>query len=168
MTTEVYIGIGSNIDNPMGQVMAAVTALNELSNTKLIAVSPWYQSAPIGPSQPDFINGVAMLQTNDSPEQLLDKLQAIEHAQGRRRQQHWGPRTLDLDILLWGNETIHSERLTIPHAFLKERSFVIIPLMDLAPTLTLPCGTALYTLAESCDQSGLKRLAANTDKEINV
>lgn len=159
MGQRVYIGLGSNLDNPLAQVTKAVAALKTIANTQWVALSPWYQSAPIGPEQPDFINGVAALDTTLSPIAMLDALQAIEQGHQRVREIHWGPRTLDLDILLWGNNTIDEPRLQVPHPFLKERAFALKPLLDIAPEITLPCGTRAQTALDRCDQTGLIRLA---------
>ncbi|HEY8386192.1 MAG TPA: 2-amino-4-hydroxy-6-hydroxymethyldihydropteridine diphosphokinase, partial [Porticoccaceae bacterium] len=134
--TTTFIAIGSNLDNPRRQVADAVAALSGLQGSRLVALSPWYRSAAIGPgSQPDYLNGVARLTTRLSPRHLLAALQAIEHAQGRQRTEHWGPRTLDLDILLYGNEIIAEPDLIVPHPRLTQRNFVLYPLADLAPDL---------------------------------
>lgn len=158
MNEPIYVGLGSNLDNPLNQVNSAVAALRALPSTSLITHSSWYQSKPIGPPQPDFINGVAELRTSLSPETLLNELQTIEQNHQRVRIEHWGPRTLDLDILVWGKHTIDSKRLIVPHAYLKERSFVLLPLYEIAPTLQLPCGTHLALLAQQCDKKGIKKL----------
>lgn len=165
MTTHtVYIGLGGNLENPREQVERAFTELAELPQSTLLAQSPLYQSRPVGPAgQPDYINAVALLNTQLSPIALLDALQAIEQTHRRVRIQHWGPRTLDLDILLIDNQTINSERLTVPHPFMTQRNFVLYPLADIAPDLILPCGTALKTLIATCDNDGLVRLEPNRE-----
>lgn len=155
----VYIGIGSNLDNPRQQVAAAVAALEQLPQSQLVAVSPWYRSAPLGPGdQPDYINGVARIATTLPPEPLLTALQDIENRQGRRRDIRWGPRTLDLDILLYGDDTLASPRLTVPHPQLKQRNFVLVPLHDLAPALQLPDGTILAELLANTPAAGIVRV----------
>ncbi len=159
---DVYIGLGSNLDDPKQQVIRAVESLKILPDTVWVAQSSWYESEAIGPEQPNFINGVARIQTQLAPEILLDALQAIEQDHQRVRTQHWGPRTLDLDILLWGQEVLNSARLTVPHAFLKERCFVILPLLELAPSLMLPCGTALSSLTAQCGQQNIVKLNETT------
>lgn len=159
---DVYIGLGSNLDDPKQQVIRAVESLKMLPDTVWVAQSSWYESEAIGPEQPNFINGVARIQTQLAPEILLDALQAIEQDHQRVRTQHWGPRTLDLDILLWGQEVLNSARLTVPHAFLKERCFVILPLLELAPSLMLPCGTALSSLTAQCGQQNIVKLNETT------
>jgi len=135
----VYVGIGSNLQQPHDQVQAAVRALRQLPMTELLAVSPLYRSPPMGPGdQPDYINAAAALATTLVPEVLLDGLQAIESRQGRVRGERWGPRTLDLDILLYGDRVIDSPRLQVPHPGIADRAFVLVPLFDIAPGLRIP------------------------------
>lgn len=160
-----YIGIGSNLGDPIKQARQAIDALKEVTNSTLISVSSLYGSKPMGPSdQPDYVNAVAMLETTLEPLELLDALQHIEQTQGRvRKAQRWGPRTLDLDILLINNSTIDIPRLTVPHYGMREREFVLYPLLEIAPQLVLPDGTALEQLTTQCPRNGLeiveKRLA---------
>ncbi len=155
-----YIGLGSNLDQPVRQVQSALTELQRLPATQMAAHSSLYRSAPVGPQdQPDFINAVALLHTRLSAEQLLDQLQSLEHQHQRVRTQQWGPRTLDLDILLYGDQQISSERLQIPHPFLPERSFVLYPLAEIAPRLQLPDGSSLQSLLADCAMGSLERLA---------
>lgn len=137
-----YIGLGSNLDDPRAQVERASRTLQKLDPA--MRLSSLYMSAPMGPQdQPHFINAVAEMRTCLSPEALLDELQAIEQAHGRKRDQHWGPRTLDLDLLVYGDEKISTPRLVVPHPGLPERAFVLYPLAELAPALRIPeCGTA--------------------------
>ena len=161
MTSRVFIGLGSNLEQPRQQVLRAIEELNSVAHTQVVGTSSWYESEPIGPAQPNFINGVAELCTTLEPETLLDALQDIEQAHQRIRKEHWGPRTLDLDILLWDDRIIVSERLTIPHVFLKERNFVLLPLLEIAPSLTLPCGSLLIELAESCDKQSIQKLPSS-------
>lgn len=154
-----YIALGSNLENPVAQLQQAAADLALLPDSKLVQVSPFYHSQPMGPQdQPDYVNAAAHLVTNLEPIQLLDALQAIELAHGRVRKQHWGARTLDLDILLIGQLELSTERLTVPHYGMKERAFVLLPLFDIAPDLTLPDGQTVRELAQHCDQSGLKRM----------
>lgn len=141
----VYIALGSNLDNPVQQLQLAVENLKKFANN--LVVSPFYGSKPLGPQdQPDYVNAVAKFETDLQPLALLDKLQQIENEQGRVRLRRWGERTLDLDILLYGNELIQNERLTIPHYDMHHREFVIVPLYDLSPDLILPNGTPLSDL----------------------
>ncbi|HEY0635615.1 MAG TPA: 2-amino-4-hydroxy-6-hydroxymethyldihydropteridine diphosphokinase [Gammaproteobacteria bacterium] len=150
MTVRAYIGLGSNLDDPLSQVRAALTELAALPQSRLAAVSPLYRTPPLGPAdQPDYINAVVALDTDLAPLALLDHLQHIEQQHGRvRGPLRWGPRTLDLDLLLYGERVITSERLTVPHPGVSERPFVIFPLQAIAPALVLPDGTALASLAE--------------------
>lgn len=141
----VYIALGSNLANPLQQLKQAVETLQKF--TKNFAVSSFYGSKPLGPQdQPDYVNAVAKFDTELSPLALLDKLQEIEQQQGRVRLRRWGERTLDLDILLYGNQQIQSERLTVPHYDMHNREFVIVPLYELSPDLILPNGMPLNTL----------------------
>lgn len=133
-----YIGLGSNIESPAEQVRVALDELAMLPLSRLVAASSLYASHPVGPQdQPDFINAVAALETRLSPLALLDQLQALEQQHRRRRQRHWGPRTLDLDLLLYANEHIDSPRLRVPHPQMSARAFVLLPLAEIAPSLYL-------------------------------
>ena len=154
-----YIGLGSNLNDPYTQVMQAFIELAEIPTTRLLKRSAIYRSRAVGPGdQPDYINAAALLQTELTPLALLDTLQVIEQIHNRIRIEHWGPRTLDLDILLLDNHIIASERLNVPHPFLAQRSFVLYPLADIAPDLKLPDGTPLRELVEKCSRDGLERL----------
>lgn len=138
----VYIALGSNLNNPLEQLKQAVENLKKFAIN--LKVSPFYGSKPVGPQdQPDYVNAVAKFETELSPIELLDKLQSIENQQGRVRLRRWGERTLDLDIVLYGNEQIHSKRLIVPHIKMKNREFVIVPMYDLTPDLSLPSGEKL-------------------------
>ncbi|MEJ6080457.1 2-amino-4-hydroxy-6-hydroxymethyldihydropteridine diphosphokinase [Vibrio sp. 1-Bac 57] len=152
-----YIGIGSNQAQPIEQAKQAITALSNIKDTKLLMCSSLYRSAPMGPQdQPDYINAVAKLETRLSALELLDALQVIEQEQGRERKAlRWGPRTLDLDILLYADQEIENERLTVPHYGMKEREFVLYPLFEIAPTLQMPNGTSLIEILKHCDKNGL-------------
>lgn len=135
----VYIGLGSNLDNPVQQLKTALDELNQLPDTRLIRASSLYRSKPVGPQdQPDFINAVACLETTLEPLALLDQLQALEQAHRRIRERHWGPRTLDLDLLLYDDQQVSHPRLTVPHSQMHLRGFVLLPLMEISPNLTLP------------------------------
>lgn len=136
---DVYIGLGSNLSNPEEQVLNALDSLKTLPETQWVTHSKLYFSRPQGPQdQPDFVNAVALLKTRLSPIALLDCLQALEAAQGKVKKRHWGERLIDLDILLYGNDTLNTERLIIPHPFMVERDFVLLPLAEISPDLTLP------------------------------
>jgi 2-amino-4-hydroxy-6-hydroxymethyldihydropteridine diphosphokinase len=157
--TSCAVGLGSNLDDPQAQLTRAFTALGQLPNTHLVARSPLYQSAAVGPTQPDYINACALLHTQLAPIALLDALQAIELAHKRERKVHWGPRTLDLDLLLYGEQAIQLPRLTVPHPYLCERNFVLYPLFDVWPEAKLPDGRTLASLLTHCTMKGLSRLA---------
>lgn len=153
-----YIGLGSNLENPEQQIRSAVDAIKQIPDTLLSGLSALYYSRPMGPQdQPDYMNAVAKLSTSLTPIALLDELQKIENDAGRvRKDNRWGPRILDLDILLYNNDVINSERLIVPHYGLKEREFVLIPLNEIAPTLTLPDGDAINELSQKIPSNGLK------------
>lgn len=154
-----FIGLGSNLDEPLQQIQRALAALGALEHCSLGAVSPFYRNPAIGPGdQPDFINAVAELETSLTPLELLAHLQRIENAQGRVRNIRWSARTLDLDLLLYGDQIVALPELQVPHPRLRERNFVLYPLHDIAPTLTLPDDTPLTTLLDCCSAHGLQRL----------
>lgn len=154
-----YIGLGSNLEDPLAQVNRAFVELSQLPLTQLLRRSAIYTSKPVGPQQPDFTNAVALLDTHLAPLELLDALQAIEQAHQRVRIQYWGPRTLDLDLLLYGDAIINNERLTVPHPYLTQRSFVLYPLADITPDLHLPDGSVLRDWLVQCPPDGLNRIS---------
>lgn len=158
--TLVYIGLGANLAQPVQQLERAVLALQSIKDTKLVQVSGFYGSKPMGPQdQPDYVNAVAALQTRLAADDLLTELQQIELEQGRQRKdERWGPRTLDLDILLFGDEVIQTKRLTVPHYGMKVREFVLYPLAELNSSLILPDGTKLSELLTTVPLNGLSRL----------
>ncbi|WP_237055198.1 2-amino-4-hydroxy-6-hydroxymethyldihydropteridine diphosphokinase [Microbulbifer sediminum] len=154
-----YIGLGSNLSDPQRQLNAALTAIDSISGTRLLRCSSFYCSAPVGPGeQPDYINAVAEIETVLPPHGLLDQLQAIEAGQGREREIRWGARTLDLDILLFGEKILDTERLHVPHPRMAERNFVLLPLAELAPALVLPTGESLAALLQRCPPNRLEKL----------
>jgi 2-amino-4-hydroxy-6-hydroxymethyldihydropteridine diphosphokinase len=157
----VYIGLGSNLATPIEQLRSALAAVAALPQTDLIAQSSFYSSDPLGPAdQPRYVNAVAALDTELSPLALLDALQTIELEQGRtRKAERWGPRTLDLDILLFGERLLDEPRLTVPHYHMHARAFVLYPLAEIAPDLKLPDGRALIELLGACPYVGLERLS---------
>ena len=155
----VFVGLGSNLDEPRRQIERALHTLAALEHTRLLAVSSLYRSAPLGPQdQPFFLNAVAELETLLPPDALLDHLQSIETAQGRVRTRRWGPRTLDLDLLLYGMERISTPRLLVPHPGLPERPFVLYPLAELAPELEVPGLGTVNALAIRAGDDGIERL----------
>jgi 2-amino-4-hydroxy-6-hydroxymethyldihydropteridine diphosphokinase len=156
--TTAYIGLGSNLENPELQIRNAVQAIKTIERTVMSNISALYYSRPMGPQdQPDYMNAVIQLETSLTAITLLDELQRIENVTGRvRKEDRWGPRILDLDILLYDNEVINSERLIVPHYGLKEREFVLIPLHEIAPHLCLPDGDTIESLRNNIPSNGLK------------
>ena len=154
------IGLGSNLADPLGQVHQALEELALLPKTTLINTSKFYRSAPMGPAdQPDYINAVALISTSLAPLALLDSLQALEQQHNRVRLRRWGERTLDLDILTYGDLVHHCERLTTPHPGISLRNFVLYPIADLLPvTWQLPKGESLATLLANCSDDGIVSL----------
>jgi 2-amino-4-hydroxy-6-hydroxymethyldihydropteridine diphosphokinase len=158
--TLAYVGIGSNLDGPVGQVEAALRELDRIPESRLLARSSLYRTAPLGyADQPDFTNAVAALETSLTPEKLLDELQRIETAHGRQRSFANAPRRLDLDLLLYGQSELKTERLVVPHPRMGERAFVLRPLLELAQDISIPGkGTALDLLRQ-CDRQDVKKIA---------
>ncbi len=160
---DVYIGLGSNLedhgDPPQTQLDRAIESISQHPDIHLKAVSPRYQTKAIGPgNQPDYINAVARINTALSPLDLLDCLQQIEHQQGRVRTIRWGARTLDLDILLYNDLIIDSERLIVPHPRMHERAFVLAPLCDLNANILLPGGENIVALLAKCSDQGIVKI----------
>ncbi len=154
----VYIGLGSNLSDPKQQIQIALEALTQLKCSEVTLVSSLYFSRPMGPQdQPDYMNAVVAITTTLAPLILLDELQAIENKSGRvRKDNRWGARILDLDILLYDNEVISNERLTVPHYGLELREFVLLPLVEISPTLSLPNGKSVLSLGQNIKINGLK------------
>lgn len=158
--TRVYVALGANLHQPQAQLDNACMALSNLANQQSLHISPYYRSVPMGDiEQPDYVNAVASFDTTLAPLALLDALQHIENTQGRVRIERWGPRTLDLDLLLYGDEIIDLPRLTVPHYGMKSRSFVLVPLMDIAPALVLPCNTPIADLIDNNMRAELIQLS---------
>lgn len=156
---KVFIGLGSNLADPEHQIRTAITALDQLPQTYVSEVSSLYTSPPMGPQdQPDYINAVLSLETELSAHVLLDHLQAIEQQHGRVRQRHWGERTLDLDILLFGQQQIEDDRLIVPHPGMADRAFVLYPLAEIAPDCVIPGLGDVTKLVTLCPRDGLERL----------
>ncbi|MRS15172.1 2-amino-4-hydroxy-6-hydroxymethyldihydropteridine diphosphokinase [Enterobacteriaceae bacterium RIT691] len=153
--TRVFIAVGSNLASPLDQVNAAIAALGEIPQSRIVAVSSFYRTPPLGPQdQPDYLNAAVELDTSLAPEALLDNTQRIELQQGRvRKEERWGPRTLDLDIMLFGDETLHTERLTVPHYDMHNRGFMLWPLAEIAPDLHFPNGTSLSSLLQALNST---------------
>jgi len=151
----VYIAVGSNLASPLDQVNAAIAALGEIPETKIASVSSFYRTPPLGPQdQPDYLNTAVALDTRLEPETLLDNTQRIELRQGRiRKEERWGPRTLDLDIMLFGDLIIHTARLTVPHYDMHNRGFMLWPLAEIAPDLIFPDGTSLTSRLQTLNST---------------
>ncbi|GAA0810856.1 2-amino-4-hydroxy-6-hydroxymethyldihydropteridine diphosphokinase [Colwellia asteriadis] len=158
--TIVYIGLGSNLSDPAEQVKQAIVEVAKIPHSSVLATSSIYLSRPMGPQdQDDYINAVLALETTLAPLDLLDALQAIENAAGRvRKDNRWGARILDLDILLYGDLVINNDRLTVPHYGMKVREFVLLPLAEIAPKLCLPCNEAVASLANKVNTNGIQKL----------
>jgi 2-amino-4-hydroxy-6-hydroxymethyldihydropteridine diphosphokinase len=155
--TLAYVALGSNLQCPEAQLRTAVAALAMTPDIELLRASSIYRSAAVGPGQqPDYLNAVVLLTTTLPVMTLLDTLQQIEQDQGRIRDIHWGPRTLDLDLLLYGDLQITSPRLTLPHPRMHQRNFVLYPLHEISDiNLSLPDGTDLGALLQQCPEDGL-------------
>ena len=148
--TLAYIALGSNQASPLEQVTHALDAIATIPQSRVVATSSYYRTPPLGPQdQPDYLNAAVALETELSPEALLAHTQRIELEHGRvRKAERWGPRTLDLDIMLFGHETINTERLTVPHYDMKNRGFMLWPLLEVAPALIFPDGTSLRAVLQ--------------------
>jgi len=156
----VYIGLGANLGEPLQQLQQALELIAAIPGSKLIQQSPWYRSVAIGPAgQADYINGVAAIDTALEPLALLDQLQNIENKLGRVRRERWGARTLDLDILLFGELEIDIPRLQIPHPEMHNRNFVLQPLADIYSPPLLPKGDNLAELIAKLGSEGLRQLS---------
>ncbi len=156
---EAVIGLGSNLNNPEKQINDAIIEIGEIAGVKVVKKSSLFHSCPVGPQdQPDFVNAVIIVSTSLAPEVLLDNLQKLEQDHRRVRLQHWGPRTLDLDILFYGNEVIATERLSVPHPEILNRVFVVIPLLEIAPNFTLPNGVVLKNCVNSLPKKDMEFL----------
>ncbi len=156
--TDAFIGLGSNLDEPVEQLNRAIAALGRIPETRVHIVSSYYQSRPLGPQdQPDYINAVAHVVTGLSAEDLLKHLQQIEHQHGRVRSVHWGPRTLDLDLLLYGDQVINTPNLQVPHPEIHRRGFVLKPLSEIAPEVNITGHGSAQLLMQKMDASDVRR-----------
>ncbi len=158
--TPAYVGLGSNLEDPATQVENGFAALARMPDTLLVAKSKRYRSRPLGPQdQPDFVNAVAGLLTRVEPESLLQKLKQLEIELGRELPvRRWGPRVIDFDLLLYGNVSQASPSLTLPHAGLLLRNWVLYPLNDIAPTLQIPGQGHVSQLAHRLGAEGIEAL----------
>lgn len=152
--THCYIGLGSNLGESREQLRSALAEIGRLPDTRVLACSSLYRSAPVGYlDQPDFVNAVARIDTTLTPQALLAALLNIEQHYGRERIFHNAPRTLDLDVLLYGDLQLHEHGLTVPHPEMHRRAFVLLPLLELAPDCTIPgAGLARHAMQHCLDQ----------------
>ena len=155
--TRVYVGLGSNIGDRARYLRSAVQAL-AARGLPAAAVSSVYESDPLGPPQPDYLNAVLAVDSALPPGELLGIFRAVEEQLGRRHRERWGPREIDVDLLLYGDEVVAADDLVVPHPGLTQRPFVVAPLLEIAPDLTLPSGEALRAYARQVDAGGLRRL----------
>ncbi|OWQ88323.1 2-amino-4-hydroxy-6-hydroxymethyldihydropteridine diphosphokinase [Roseateles terrae] len=153
-----YIALGANLGQLRATLQAALVALHDWPGIRVTAVSSAWHSAPVGCEGPDYLNAVAAIETSLAPLVLLDALQAIEHRHGRERPYVNAPRTLDLDLLLYGDQRIATDRLTVPHPRLHERAFVVLPLRELAPDLVLPGGVPLKDYEAAVGHQAITRI----------
>ena len=159
MTVLATVGLGANLNDPAAQVEYALAELDRLPHTRLVARSGLYASAPVGyVDQPDFVNAVAQVETALAPRALLAALLDIEHRHGRERSFRNAPRTLDLDLLLYGEQVIGREALTVPHPRMHERAFVLVPLAELAPDLAIPGDATVRDLLAGVQSQSVLRL----------
>ncbi len=155
--SKTAIALGSNLGDSLTTLESSLTVINSIPGINLVAVSSWYRTQPIGPPQPDYLNGCAILNVQQTPEELLALLQAVELQFGRVRNEKWGARTLDLDLILYEDLIINTPNLTIPHPRIHERAFVLVPLAQIAADWQEPrTGKAIAQLAGEIDTSGVK------------
>lgn len=153
-----FVALGSNLDDPDGQLRRAIFELAELPESKLLACSSFFVSRPLGTSiQPDYINAVVKIETRLSAEALLMELQNIEDAHGRKRTIRWGARTLDLDLLLYGDNIISTDSLQVPHPEMQKRNFVLYPLLELVQDVEIPGVGWLREILQKCSADGLRK-----------
>jgi len=154
-----YVGLGSNLGDRAAYLLLGLSALSRLPKTHLLRLSPVYETDPVGPPQPPYLNVVAELETELSPTGLLAEMLRVEKALGRERRERWGPRTLDLDLLLYGDLVLEEAGLSVPHPRLHERAFVLVPLLDLLPEGRHPLlGQSFAELLASLDASSVRPL----------
>lgn len=165
MTDIAYIGLGSNLDAPQEQLLQALANIHNDAQVSIQQCSHFYSSPPMGPKeQPDYVNAVCKVTTSLAPIELLDALQAIEQKHGRKREgERWGPRTLDLDILLFNNLSMSNDRLTLPHYGMAQREFVLVPLFEISPDMIMLDGKSLPAWVAKCSLNGLRRLPTIVD-----
>lgn len=160
----IYVALGSNLQQPIQQLQQACDHLQSTPDIQLLKASRIYKSFPVGPQdQPDFYNAVVVIESALSSQQLLSELQRIEQLQQRVRFRHWGPRTIDLDLILYGDNIINNDNLIVPHPRMKERHFVLLPLADLDSELIFPDGTKLNDLIKSLDTHDIQPVSAELE-----
>lgn len=159
-----YLSLGSNLNNPINQVNRAIIEIENIPEINVLITSSLYKTPPIGPKQPDFINAVIKISTTLSPQDLLFKMQNIEQNHQRERTIHWGPRTLDIDLILYNEISINTDILTIPHPFMHERAFVLVPLLEISPNLKTPQHGELKDILETLeDRKEIRKLLEKYD-----
>lgn len=152
-----YLGLGGNLGDPVHNLLQAIEQFRQDPDTVVVAISPLYQSVAIGPSgQPDYANAVVCIKTEHAPEALLNFCQRIEHVLGRKRRERWGARTVDIDLLLFDELIISTDRLQVPHPEITMRNFVLRPLLDIAPNCRIPLHGLAKQLSAAADDSGLQ------------
>lgn len=156
-----YVGLGSNLQGPSGQLESAIESLAKIDRTRLIRRSALYRSAPLGGiEQPDYVNAAAALLTALDARELLERLQQIEQRRGRQRDgMRWGPRIIDLDLLVFADQSIDEPGLTVPHPGIAERNFVLLPLREIAPGLVIPGLGPVANLTVNRDEPRIERIA---------
>jgi 2-amino-4-hydroxy-6-hydroxymethyldihydropteridine diphosphokinase len=153
------IALGSNLGDSLTTLQNALKLLDRISGISVTSVSSWYKTAPVGPPQPDYLNGCALLEVELNPQELLARLLEIEQQFGRVRRERWGPRTLDLDLILFDDLILQSADLEIPHPRMRERAFVLVPLAEIAPDWLDPVsGKSIDRLLEGLDRSGVEKV----------
>ena len=154
---KAYLSLGANLGDKAGSILEAIRLVNDHKDCSVIAQSSLYVTKPVGVlDQPNFVNAVIEVETALNPYDLLDLCSKIEQKMGRKRTIKWGPRVIDMDILLYEGVNISEERLTIPHPRMMERAFVLVPLAEIAPDLVLPGGITAREAAEKIDRTGIK------------
>lgn len=153
--TRAYLGLGSNVGDRLAHLRAAVSALGSSQDVSVVSTSPVYETDPIGPPQPAFLNAAVLIETSLGPRDLLARMKQIEDQVGRSPGERWGPREVDLDLLLYGEETVEEDDLVIPHPRLTERAFAMVPLLDIDPEIELPSGEPLAIFCED-DPAGVR------------